>query len=78
MMRHDDTEADLGIATEGLAEMRLAALLHTGAMAAPAPPTSISERVQAMPGGSNWTQLGPMAIPNGQTYTAMQCWFQGV
>ena len=24
MMRHDDTEADLGIATEGLAEMRLA------------------------------------------------------
>jgi photosystem II stability/assembly factor-like uncharacterized protein len=56
-----------------MAELRLAALQETGrhpsgdstvgALAAGAP-----SPVAPVPGASNWTQLGPNAIPKGQTY----------
>src|SRR5258706_2700323 len=61
--------ADMGDRVHGsedkpLASLRMKALSHAARMPSPAreitsPPT---------PGASNWTQLGPMAIPNGQTY----------
>jgi photosystem II stability/assembly factor-like uncharacterized protein len=47
-----------------LAALRAAAVDDTRDMS----PVNESPTTPATPGGSNWVQLGPMAIPNGQTY----------
>jgi photosystem II stability/assembly factor-like uncharacterized protein len=68
LLRHEELNADIKFGSEGksLTELRLAALKHARAM-----PTSAgdSEGVPPLPAGSNWVQLGPMAIPKGQTYS---------
>jgi photosystem II stability/assembly factor-like uncharacterized protein len=63
-LRHKKLSADrvVGVAEpQTLADRRVAALQRRGEMPPPpAPPVG---------GASNWVQLGPMAIPNGQTYS---------
>lgn len=49
---------------ENLAEHRLAALAETRNIA----PINETSLTPATPGGSNWIELGPRAVPNGQTY----------
>jgi photosystem II stability/assembly factor-like uncharacterized protein len=68
---------------QALAQQRLAALHHSRRMrhvemGSPLPPGMAlvrlapegTELVAPVPGTSNWVQLGPTAIPNGQTYSA--------
>jgi photosystem II stability/assembly factor-like uncharacterized protein len=57
--RHFGLAADVN-----LAEFRQAALAQTRAMS----PTAETPTTPATPGGSNWVQLGPLAIAKGQTY----------
>lgn len=58
-----------------MAALRVAALQQAAPAAAPgatgAPPTPPAV------GSSNWTQLGPLAIPNGQTYSAARVLVSG-
>ena len=78
MLRHEGTEADWVIvpAAQGgataLAQLRSGAASQARAMAA-----SASGPVPPQAGGSNWTQLGPFAIPNGQTYTSARVLVSG-
>jgi photosystem II stability/assembly factor-like uncharacterized protein len=64
ILRHKKLSADrlIGAPDASLAERRLTALARRRAMPVPAAPP--------VGGASNWVQLGPMAIPNGQTYSA--------
>jgi hypothetical protein len=67
LQRHEAAAYDKMVGGKGYpsAELREKALkqarseTETDDTAAPAPP---------LPGGSNWVQMGPTAIPNGQTY----------
>jgi photosystem II stability/assembly factor-like uncharacterized protein len=74
LQRHSETEADLALSAAPSADsmtpgrLRLAALQFAQTMASPAPETPGGGTVPPTSGGSNWTQLGPLAIPNGQTY----------
>src|ERR1051326_7036689 len=84
LLRHDDTEADLALGREAeraheitLAERRLNALVHTKETAGAPAPTGGAAPVAPVVGASNWTQLGPLAIPNGQTYSAARVLVSG-
>src|SRR6266850_1122368 len=50
--------------TEKLADRRLAAIDESRRIA----PLHETNLTPATPGGSNWVELGPTAVPNGQTY----------
>src|SRR6185503_12322192 len=50
--------------SENLAELRLAAIEATRAIG----PFNESSLTPATPGGNNWIELGPAAVPGGQTY----------
>jgi len=50
--------------TENLAELRLAAIDASRAIG----PLNETSLTPATPGGNNWIELGPSAVPNGQTY----------
>ena len=50
--------------TEKFAYLRLTAIEATRALS----PINESNMTPATPGGSNWIELGPTAVPNGQTY----------
>jgi len=49
---------------ENLADLRVAAMAATSELS----PLNESSMTPVTPGGSNWTELGPAAVPNGQTY----------
>src|SRR5689334_7556505 len=53
--------------TARTAQMRLRAIEHTRRMSHL---TAAAAPVAPSPGASNWVQMGPSAIPNGQTYSS--------
>jgi len=52
-----------------IAKLRLRALRHAAGMKPLGPATGAAPG-DTVPGGSNWVQMGPVAIPNGQTYSS--------
>jgi len=50
--------------TENFADLRLAAIEASRGLS----PFNETNMTPATPGGSNWVELGPTAVPNGQTY----------
>jgi photosystem II stability/assembly factor-like uncharacterized protein len=63
-----------------LAELRLAALVqHRARMAAEAQPARarLAPAVAPVAGASNWVQLGPSAVPKGQTYSSARVLITG-
>ena len=69
LLRHKKLSVDRLIGTEDgrLAGRRVAAFEQRARMGGRAVPM-----LPPTPGGSNWVQLGPMAIPNGQTYSPVR------
>ena len=65
-LRHRETAEDrrFGSENKNLAHLRFQALAHSLHMR----PTSEHSTTPTTAGGSNWIQLGPMAVPKGQTY----------
>ena len=60
------------------AQLRLEAIEHTRQMAgAEAAGVDAGDPVAPTPGSSNWVQMGPMAIPNGQTYSSARVLVSG-
>ena len=66
MLRHISVKADIVIGSEGknFAQLRANALDHTQTME----PDLSPGKTPSMPASNNWVQMGPFAIPNGQTY----------
>jgi photosystem II stability/assembly factor-like uncharacterized protein len=61
-----------------MAQLRLQAIEHTRRMShLTAAVEPGAEPVAPMPGASNWVQMGPIAIPNGQTYSAARVLVSG-
>lgn len=66
-----DREVSLlhGVERNPIARLRLRALKHAAGMSTVGEVTGPMAG-DTIPGTSNWVQMGPMAIPNGQTYTS--------
>lgn len=82
LSRLNETEGTVGLDAQDQQEFakqaassRLAALAQVAASMAPASPGA--PPMPPLPGSSNWTQLGPLAIPNGQTYSAARVLVSG-
>jgi photosystem II stability/assembly factor-like uncharacterized protein len=73
LLRFDETFRDrtlLSPSAQPAAALRLAAMESFGSAGGAQP-------VSPVVGGNNWVQVGPMAIPNGQTYTAARVLVSG-
>jgi len=60
-----------------MAQFRLQAIDHTRRMFHLTAAEAASGPVAPTPGASNWVQMGPVAIPNGQTYSAARVLVSG-
>ena len=69
MLRHQEEKQDIVFGSESkkLANLRAAAIKQASTMG---DVTHVKGRISVAPtpGSSNWVQMGPLAIPNGQTY----------
>src|SRR5438552_9249808 len=67
LQRHQELSRDRRIGSEDqdLGKLRLAALEYLRQM----PQADADETIAPVPGTSNWVQMGPTAIPKGQTYS---------
>ena len=77
-----ETEGVLGVGTPTpgpsvlqMAAARLAALVQAAAVSTPG--TAGAQPTPPAPGSSNWTPLGPLAIPNGQTNSSARVLVSG-
>jgi photosystem II stability/assembly factor-like uncharacterized protein len=72
LLRNEITKEDITFGSEdkNLAELRVEAMKQAEKMdsGTSSSDTEASSLVPPVTGGSNWVQLGPTAIPNGQTY----------
>ena len=82
--RHDELKADhksrgKDVPTASEAELRQTAIARLRRMKGTAARRGRQrcadvEETPAAAGASNWTPMGPLAIPNGQTYGGAACW----
>ena len=80
LLRHTEAKASLSHLGGGdpkRAEERAVAIVTTEAMGTTALALPGNGPVPPQVGANNWSQLGPMAIPNGQTYSAARVLVSG-
>lgn len=83
-LRHQATTLDLSADGKPISRLRLVALNHARKMPVSDDGTSIPQTAEyiysqpASPGASNWIQLGPTAVPGGQTLSTYYPPFENI